>query len=207
MATSTPVATPTESRGLKGRDLISIGIYTAIYFVLNFAFMLIGGFHPLLWLLMPAFIALTTGIPFMLMCAKVPKPFAVLIMGMIPSLIYFATGMFTPLILGMMIVCCIVAELVRLTTRYQSFAGNTVAFALFSLGMTGSPLPVWLFHDSFFAQISSQGMSADYVATLQGFAGVPMMVVMFAATIVCAILGALIARKLFKKHFEKAGLV
>ena len=32
----------TESRALKGRDLITIGIFTALYFVVNFACMLLS---------------------------------------------------------------------------------------------------------------------------------------------------------------------
>ena len=58
---------------LKGKDLITIGIFSAIYFVINFAFMLLGGIHPVLWMLMPGFIAVFAGIPFMLMVAKVAK--------------------------------------------------------------------------------------------------------------------------------------
>lgn len=58
---------------LKGKDLITIGIFSAIYFVINFAFMLLGGIHPVLWMLMPGFIAVFAGIPFMLMVAKVQK--------------------------------------------------------------------------------------------------------------------------------------
>ena len=49
---------------LKGKDLITIGIFSAIYFVINFAFMLLGGIHPVLWMLMPGFIAVFAGICF-----------------------------------------------------------------------------------------------------------------------------------------------
>lgn len=63
-----------NSKALKGKDLITIGIFSAIYFVINFVFMLLSGLHPILWILMPALIALFSGIPFMLMCAKVQKP-------------------------------------------------------------------------------------------------------------------------------------
>ena len=35
--------------------------------------MLLGGIHPVLWMLMPGFIAVFAGIPFMLMVAKVQK--------------------------------------------------------------------------------------------------------------------------------------
>ena len=105
--------TPSASRGLKGRDLITVGIFTALYFVINFLFMLLSGLHPYLWVFMPAIDALFAGIPFMLACAKVPKFGTVLIIGMVPSLIYFITGMFTPLIVGLMLASCAIAEIIR----------------------------------------------------------------------------------------------
>lgn len=49
---------PVKGRGMSGKDVITVGIFSAIYFVINFAFMLLGGLHPLLWILMPGFIAL-----------------------------------------------------------------------------------------------------------------------------------------------------
>ena len=198
---------PSIGGALKGRDLISIGIYSALYFVLNFACMLVSGFHPLIWVFMPAFIAVLTGIPFMLMCVKVPKFGGVLIMGLITSLIYFATGSFTPFIVALMLVMCLVAEGIRAATKYLSFKGNAVAFAFFGLGMCGSPLPIWIMRDSFFAQISAQGMPADYVMTLAAVTGDFMLPVMLIATFLCGFIGAAIAKALFKKHFEKAGLV
>lgn len=198
--------TPSASRGLKGRDLITVGIFTALYFVINFLFMLLSGLHPYLWVFMPAIDALFAGIPFMLACAKVPKFGTVLIIGMVPSLIYFITGMFTPLILGLMLASCVGAEIIRAATRYESFAGNAVAYAVFGFGMCGSPLPLWAFHDSFVAQIAGQGMGADYLATLETAANPGMLVAMFVATFVAGLIGAYIARGMFKKHFVKAGL-
>ena len=82
---------PVKGRGMSGKDVITVGIFSAIYFVINFAFMLLGGIHPVLWMLMPGFIAVFAGIPFMLMVAKVQKPGAVFLMGLITALIYFAT--------------------------------------------------------------------------------------------------------------------
>ena len=126
-STASPAPSPSEGKVLKGRDLINIGIFTAIYFVIQFVFMLCGGIHPALWVFMPALDGLFAGIPFMLMCAKVQKPGAVVIMGLIVALIYFATGMFTPLILAMMAASCVVAEVIRAVARYRSFLGNAVA--------------------------------------------------------------------------------
>ncbi|MFR1637766.1 MAG: MptD family putative ECF transporter S component [Eggerthellaceae bacterium] len=44
------------------RDLINIGIFTAIYFVIQFVFMLCGGIHPALWVFMLALDELFAGI-------------------------------------------------------------------------------------------------------------------------------------------------
>ena len=192
---------------LKGRDLITVGIFSAIYFVINFAFMLMSGFHPMIWILMPALIALFTGIPFMLMCAKVQKPGAVILMGLITGLLYFVTGQFTVVILVTFVVGCGLGEIARAVTKYNSFKGNTISFALFSLGMVGSPLPIWIMRDSFLAQITEQGMPADYVATLEAVSSPAMLIVMVAAPVVTAVIGAVIAKGMFKKHFTKAGIV
>lgn len=34
-------------------QMASFGIFSAIYFVINFAFMVMGGIHPIMWMLMP----------------------------------------------------------------------------------------------------------------------------------------------------------
>lgn len=98
-----------SARGLTGKDVITVGIFSAIYFVINFAFMLLSGLHPILWVLMPGLIALFTGIPFLMMCAKVQKMGAVLLMGIITGLIYFATGQFTVVILVTFVIGCVLA--------------------------------------------------------------------------------------------------
>lgn len=192
---------------LKGKDLITIGIFSAIYFVINFAFMLMGGIHPVLWMLMPGFIAIFAGIPFMLMASKVQKPGAVFLMGLITALIYFATGQFTLVILISMASTCILAEVVRGFTKYNSFKGNSISYVIFSLGMIGSPLPIWLFKADFLAQIMEQGMPADYVSAVEALSSNAMLIVLFVAPVIGGIIGAFIAKGLFKKHFVKAGIV
>lgn len=202
-----PITQTTPDGKLKGKDLITIGIFSAIYFVINFIFMLMGGIHPVMWIMMPGLIALFTGVPYMLMASKVQKPLAVLIMGLITGLIYFVTGMFTAVILITLTSACVLAEAVRYAVRYKSFTGNAISFAIYSVGMVGSPLPIWLFKDSFFAQISQQGMSAEYLSVLSSLATTGMLAAMVLAPVVLAVLGVLIARALFKKHFVKAGIV
>ena len=111
-----------------------MGIFSAIYFVINFAFMLLSGLHPLLWILMPGLIAVFAGIPFLMMCTKVPKTGAVVLMGFITALIYFVTGQFTVVILIAFAVSCILAELCRICSHYRSFRGNALAYVFFLAG-------------------------------------------------------------------------
>ena len=198
---------PVKSRGMSGKDVITVGIFSAIYFVINFAFMLLGGLHPLLWILMPGFIALFTGIPYLMMCAKVQKVGSVLLMGLITGLIYYVTGQFTVVIQVSFVLACGLAEITRVITHYRSMAGNLVSFVLFSVGMAGSPLPIWLMREDFLRQITEQGMPADYVNTLAALSSNGMLIVLFLAPVVGAVIGGILARAMFRKHFEKAGLV
>ena len=108
---------------------------------------------------------------------------------------------------SLFVIACGLAELIRGLTHYRSMAGNLVSFVLFSVGMVGSPLPIWLMRDEFLQQITEQGMPADYVNTLAALSSNVMLVVLFLAPIVGAIIGGFIARAMFRKHFEKAGLV
>ena len=198
---------PVKGRGMSGKDVITVGIFSAIYFAINFAFMLLGGLHPLLWILMPGFIALFTGIPYLMMCAKVQKVGSVLLMGLITGLIYYVTGQFTVVILVSFVLACGLAEITRVITHYRSMVGNLVSFVLFSVGMVGSPLPIWLMREDFLLQITEQGMPADYVNTLAALSSNGMLIVLFLAPVVGAVIGGILARAMFRKHFEKAGIV
>ena len=195
-----------QNRKLTGKDVITIGIYSAIYFVLNFAAMMTG-LIPLLWILLPGTVAILTGIPFLLMVVKVPKPGAALIMGLITAFLYFVTGQFTSLILITMLIACIVSEAYRYITKYNlKFINLVVTFILFSYGMTGSPLALFVYRESFLAQIG-ETMSQEYVVAISSYITTPMLILLLVSPIAGGFFGVLIAGGIFKKHFKKAGIV
>ena len=195
-----------QNRKLTGKDVIAIGIYSAIYFVMNFAAM-ITGFIPLFWILLAGTAAILTSIPFLLMAVKVPKPGAVLIMGFITAFLYFITGQFTVLILITMLIACVLSEGYRYITKYVlKFRNLAVTFILFSYGMVGSPLALFVYRESFLAQIS-ETMSRKYVVAISSYITTSMLILLLVSPIVGGLLGALIAKGIFKKHFEKAGIV
>ena len=76
---------------LNTKDLISIGVFTALYFVIVFLMAFIG-YVPLLMVIMPALCALVGAIPFMLFLTRVKKFGMVTIMGTLLGLITFLLG-------------------------------------------------------------------------------------------------------------------
>ena len=109
---------------LKGKDLITIGDLFRNLLCHHFAFMPSGEAFTLFFgCLCLASLPVFAGIPFMLMVAKVQKLGAVFLMGLITALIYFVTGQFTLVILISMASTCILAEVVRAVTKYNSFKG------------------------------------------------------------------------------------
>ena len=195
-----------QNRKLTGKDVITIGIYSAIYFILNFMAMMTG-LIPLLWILLPGTVAIITCIPFLLMVVKVPKPGAVLIMGLITAFLYFVTGQFTVLILITMLIACVVSEAYRYITKYNlKFSNLVVAFILFGYGMAGSPLALFVYRESFLAQIS-ETMSQEYVVAISSYITTTMLILLLVSPIAGGFFGALIAGGIFKKHFKKAGIV
>ena len=165
------------------------------------------GFIPLLWIVLPGTVALLTGLPFLLMAVKVAKPGAILIMGFITAFLYFITGQFTVLILITMFIACVVSEAYRYITKYNlKFSNLAVTFILFSYGMAGSPLALFVYRESFLAQIG-ETMSQEYVAAISSYITAPMLILLLISPIVGGVFGALIAGGIFKKHFKKAGIV
>ena len=80
---------------MKGKDLINIGIFSAIYFVIVFMIAMLGMipiFLPLLSVLVPIF----GGIPFMLFLTKVKKFGMIWIMSIIMGILMLLTGMSWP---------------------------------------------------------------------------------------------------------------
>ena len=61
---------------------------------------------------------------------------------------------FTVLLLITFAIACILSELYRAVTKYDnSFTHMMISFVFFCYGMLGSSLAIWVYKDSFLAQI------------------------------------------------------
>ena len=196
-----------NSNKLKVSDLISIGVYTAIYFILvtiaTFASALLPGLSNVF---LPALAALISGTVYMLMVAKVQKFGAISIMGIVMGIFFFVSGHFI-LSFAANVVFGVLADFVASKGNYKSKKLIMVSYILFSYGLTGPILPLWFMKDAYMANLEARGKSAEYIANVFNYITTGSFFICIISILVCAIIGGIFGMKMVKKHFVKAGIV
>ena len=196
-----------DNNKLQIKDLVNIGIFSALYMVITMIAMIPAGFSPIIWILWPALAGLLGGAFFTLLMAKVQKPGTALLLIFIVGLIYFAIGECTWTIVATCAAAGILAEVPRKLLGYNTFSGMLVAGGLCAMGLVGSPLPMWLFKESYMKSIIEMGMGEDYVASMKTMISTGSLLGMLLAAFIGGAAGVCIGRLLLKKHFEKAGII
>ena len=196
-----------ENNKLKVKDLVNIGIFSALYMAIAMVVMIPVGIAPILWLLWPGIAGLFGGVFFTLLLTKVPKMGASLLLALISGILFFATGECTWVIIVTFAIAGLLAEVMRKVLGYKSFKGIALAGGFYAIGFIGSPLPMWLFQESYMKSIEEMGMGAEYVEGLQSMISAGSFIGMLAVAFIGGLLGTLIGHKMLKKHFEKAGIV
>ena len=124
-----------ENNKLKVKDLVNIGIFSALYMVISMIVMIPVGIAPILWLIWPGIAGLFGGAFFTLLMTKVPKQGAALILAIITGLLYFATGECTWVIIVTFAVAGILGEAARKVLGYKSFKGIALAGCAIGAGL------------------------------------------------------------------------
>ena len=191
---------------MKSKDLINIGIFTALYIAVN---VIISGFTvvPILQLVMMPVMALFLGPIYLLYIAKVGKFGAISITGLIYSaliglLVYGNVFCF----LGN-IAFFAVAELIAFAGKYKNKKLNGLSYivAIFScIAEAGLP---WIAGQYFYDLSVKSGYSVEWAEGIKALATPLNLILMIAAVIICAIISIMFSDSMFKKHFKKAGIV
>lgn len=194
-----------EIEKLKIKDLVTIGVFTVIYFVLMFLSGMIG-MVPILYLAYPAVAGIITGIVIMLFMAKVQKLWGLFILGLICSFIVIAMGN-TYIILIHALISMVIAEFVRKIGGYKSFKYNMLSFTIFNTWICGFLMQILLAKDKVIEMAETRGMGYDYIMKLIALLNFRNMIFVYIGAIVGGIIGAYIGKIFLKKHFEKAGII
>lgn len=196
----------TKAHVKRGRNLISAGVFSAIYFLIFTIISIIFIPIPILYLLMPMAVAVIAGPVYMLLIAKTQMPGPIFIAAILPGLFLIATG--HPWITLM--VCAVaglIAEFIARMGAYQKFWINTLSYLFFAQNLIGAFLPIWMMREYYFQDNLNRGISEEYCQTLRALTPPWVLIVMIIGIAAGAAIGALLGRGMFKKHFKKAGIV
>ena len=189
---------------LEVRDLVTIGVFGVIYFVCMFAVGMMG-VVPILYLLYPMVFGVVGGPIVLLFMAKVQKPWALVIFGMITPIIMFLFG-HTLLVPGVALVTMLVAEGIRRIGKYRSLRYNMLAYVVMATILCSSLLQMLVMKE-LYLQLTEAEMGREYTEALEKLISVRNMGLVYLGAVLGGVVGAFLGRKLLKKHFEKAGIV
>ncbi|MCR4669799.1 MAG: MptD family putative ECF transporter S component [Saccharofermentans sp.] len=188
---------------LRVKDLIFAGAFAAIYVVVMLLIVMVCGTVPVLYLITPLFVGIVCATIYELCVLKVRKFGAALILG-----ILFAVTASSGYLPGMFIAIgvALLAELVILIGKYKSKKFFLLSYLVFNLNMVCPFSNLYLNRSSFMA-MATEYYGESYANGVAALATSWMPFAQMGLAVLGAAIGVLIASKLIKKHFEKAGIV
>ncbi|MBF7019914.1 MptD family putative ECF transporter S component [Staphylococcus sp. 18_1_E_LY] len=189
---------------LSVKDLITVGIFTAIYLVVFFVTFMIG-YIPFLIPFLGLICPIICGIPFILYVMKIDKFGMVTLTGTILGIAFTVMGSGL-IMIPFGILCGLIGDLLMKSGNYKNWKSITWGYAIFSLWMMGFVVRMFIARDQYFKEIA-KSYGQDYVDILESITPIWTLPVMFILTIIGGLIGAWLGKKMFGKHFKKAGLV
>lgn len=200
------MSSETGSNKLKAKDFITVGIFTAIILVVEFACGMLGYIHPFIVASYVVMIPLVGAIPMMLFYTKVQKFGMITIMSILIAIMMFVLGMGflgAPLI----IIAGVIADLIAKSGKYKSFKKTMLSYGVFCLWICANYFPVIVTAESYRQDLIDEGYSAEYCNNLFLAINYKTIGILLILCFVFGCLGALLGKAVVKKHFEKAGIV
>mgnify|MGYP002794796769 FL=1 len=190
---------------LQAKDLINIGLFTVLYFVLGCCVAIPIGFVPIFLPILGALWTLITGIPFMLFAVRVKKFGMVTIMAVLSGLLMGLTGMgFWGILTGA--VFGLLGDLIMKSGGYQSAKKTILGYGVVSLWMVGTYIPMYFMVEQSRADFA-KSFGDEYADKVMSVMPMWSIVLVIAAIFLFALLGGRIGKAILKKHFSRAGIV
>lgn len=188
---------------LNTKDLINVGMYTAIYFAIAFIVSMINAI-PVLFIVPALIVPIIDGIPFMLFLTKVKKFGMLLIMSVIIALIEFIFG-YGWMGVTVCLASGLIAELILKAGKYTNAKSATWAFTVFGIWQIASLIPLWVMGDTYIDSLR-ESMGDQFADGIQVYTSYWVIFAVLAMLVVGGLIGGSLGRKVLRKHFEKAGI-
>ena len=143
------------SNKLQAKDLINVGLFTVLYFVIGCCVAIPIGFVPIFLPVLGALWTLITGIPFMLFATRVKKFGMVTLLSVLSGLLIGLTGMgYWGIPVG--IVSGLLGDLIMKSGEYKSVGKTILGYAVTSLWMVGTYIPMYFMVEQVLCGFRSQ---------------------------------------------------
>lgn len=186
------------------KDLITVGIFTAIYLVVFFVTFMIG-YIPFLIPFLGLICPIVCGIPFILYVMKINKFGMVTLTGTILGIAFTVMGSGL-IMIPFGLVFGLIGDLIMKSGHYKNWNSIAWGYAMFSLWMMGFVVRMFIVRDQYFKEVW-QSYGQDYVNVLESITPLWTLPVMFILTVIGGLIGTWLGKKMFNKHFKKAGLM
>ena len=193
------------SLAMSGRDLMTIGIFLAIYIVLYFAITMFGFLNPVMMLVTLGLSIVVGAIPFMLFLARVKHAGMVALFTIVLGILLLVIG-FPPLSIGILVALSVVVEFVLAVTGYRSRWAGVLSYTIFSVWNTAPLLPLFYDRQGYFSPPSMSRMGPEYTARLDAFLSPGVLIGFDIAAVLLGLIGGGVALRLRRKNFARAGL-
>ena len=195
-----------NSKKLEARDFITVGIFTAIVWIVQMIIMFCGYISPFVVAGYSVLIPIFTGIQMMLYFCRIEKFGMLTITSIIFAILLFVFGMG---LLGapICIAAGLLADLIAKSGNYKSRTKTILANGVWNLWVSASYLPLVLTADEYAQSLLDGGYEDGFVKQLFTLVTPKTYPVIILLCFVCGIIGALIGRVVVRKNFEKAGIV
>lgn len=192
-----------NSNKLTGKDLINIGIYSAIMFVVVFASAMLG-MVPIGYPALTVVVPIVGGIIFMLFLTKVKKFGMIWIMSIIMGVLMLLTGMgYYPCIVS--VVSGLVTELIVKSGNYSSKSRSIIANGTFFIWVWGNYLLLYCNRAEFLAS-RAESVGTEVTDAIDKLLPTWTCPLLLGICVVSGFIGGFLGTAMLKKHLKKAGI-
>ena len=191
-----------EKKKFQIKDLIITALMVlcsqVLYRVLSFLFV-----TPYTMLLAVPIWSIIGAIAYFLVPGKTKNTWMILLFCVLTSIVSF----YPPYMISCT-VAGIIAMLIAKTKGVSNYKGLTIGYVIFCVlaGFGGMYIPFLFYADQTIKSYEKM-FGSGYMETLTKIVSPMTTVIMLIVIAICALIGAVISKKLLKKHFEKAGMI
>lgn len=191
-----------EKKKFQIKDLIITALMVlcsqVLYRVLSFLFV-----TPYTMLLAVPIWSIIGAIAYFLVPGKTKNPWMILLFCVLTSIVSF----YPPYMISCT-VAGIIAMLIAKTKGVSNYKGLTIGYVIFCVlaGFGGMCVPFLFYADQTIKSYEKM-FGSEYMETITKLVSPMTSVIYLVVIAICALIGAIISKKLLKKHFEKAGII